>query len=152
VLAIAVIALVGFLLKPNLRTEPLSAGEAAFLNRLRLVGVLILAAGLPAAGVAFMNTTQEPAAGAIGYVVEGGGSYPITPANSKRYNVEMEKMEGKEGVIFAEFTDWFKGLWHGRKFAWTLLVLSAGGSACCFLVARVLLVYPPLQEATVRRR
>jgi len=143
-LVIAVVALASFLMKPHARFEEVPAKEAAFLRRLRLLGILILAGGLPAAALTYMRTSPGPGTGAIGYVVEGGVSYPITPETSKRYNYEMESMEGKEGVLFAESLDWFESLWHGRRLATTLAVLSLSGSAACFLLFRLLLVFHPL--------
>jgi hypothetical protein len=110
---------------------------------------VILAAGLTAAAVVFLLTKPAKDEGAIGYVVEGGTSYAVMPADSTRHEYEMESMEGKEGILFTELTDWFKSLWHGRRLAYTLAVLAVGGFLGSRLVVRLLVAYPPLPEKAV---
>jgi hypothetical protein len=133
-------------------TEEVSKKDAALQKRLRRTGIFILAAGLLAAGLVFMRTTPEDESGAVGYVVEGGSSYAVMPADSKSYNYEMERLEGKQGVVMAEFTEWFESLWHGRKLAYTLAVLSIGGFLACFLLAHLLQLYPPLPDSPADER
>jgi hypothetical protein len=58
----------------------------------------------------------------------------------------MERLEGKQGVLMAELTDWFASLWHGRNLAYTLAVLSISGFLACFLLAHLLKLYPPLPD------
>jgi hypothetical protein len=131
-------------LKPHENSQEVLLKDAALQARLRRTGFVILVAGLLAAGIVYKRTAPGKDGGAYGYVVEGGVSYAIPPANSKQYNYQMETLEGKEGILGAEIMDWFNGLWHGRKLASTLLVLSVAGSAGCFFLSHLLLVYPPL--------
>lgn len=87
-------------------------------ERHRLVAAMILAAGLAAALVIYL--TARPAA-----------TDPLgDPEDSKRYLREMEVYGGTANVLASELREWFEGLWHGERLAYTiasLAVLSAGG-------------------------
>jgi len=97
------------------------------------VGVLLV--GLAASTVVFAMASTE---GDDAYA----GVYVASVNNSKKYQLELERIGGKAAVVAAEFTDWFDGLWHGRKLAGTLAVLSVGASLLCFLAAKI----PPLDD------
>jgi hypothetical protein len=124
--------------------RPVPPTEAALHARLLRVGSVLLVAGLVAAALVYWRAKTVKDAGAIGYTVEGGNSYAVMPADSKAYNYEMERMEGKEGILYAEILDWFESLWHGRRLAGTLAVLSLGGFLGSRLLVRLLIAYPPL--------
>jgi hypothetical protein len=141
---VAVAGMIALLLKSG-GAGKLPESEVILQRRLHLTGIVLLAAGLPAAGLVYLKApASRNDGGAIGYMVDGGGSYAVKPSDSKGYNYQMEILEGKEGVMLAEDMDWFHGLWHGRRLASTLAVLSVGGSLACFLLARLLLAFPPL--------
>lgn len=100
-------------------------------TRFRIAGVLILAAGLLAAAVIDRRAASpDPSAEAI--------SQEFT----KRYEADMERMGGKSNLAAAEFREWFGSLWHGKRLARTVAVLSIGGGLACFAIAH-LLEYPP---------
>lgn len=61
--------------------------------------------------------------------------------NSRRYQLELQRIGGKAAVAAAQFDEWFDSLWHGRRLAATLAVISIAGSLVCLLAARL----PPLK-------
>ena len=50
------------------------------------------------------------------------------PLANKKYQREMRVIGGQGNVLAAEFNDWFAGLWHGRKLAGTVAVLTVGAT------------------------
>ena len=44
---------------------------------------------------------------------------------SKGYVRQLEVIGGKAAVMGSELTEWLEGLWHGRRLAATLAVLTA---------------------------
>jgi len=83
----------------------------------------------------------------LGYTVDGGGSYAVRADDSKKYERQMEQISGKSGVLAAEFMDWLGSLWHGRKLAYTLGVLSVGSSLTCLFLANFQILGPPENPA-----
>jgi len=118
--------------------QAMSPSDAVLARRLRLIGAFTLVAGVLAAVWIYARAGRDDQSAAIGYVVEGGQSYPVMPDDSKRYDYEMERIGGKGGMLAAEFAEWFASLWRGRTLASTVLCLSVAGSLACFLLARVL--------------
>lgn len=106
-------------------------------KRLYLGSALILVLGLFAAVVIYA-TTGDDSDRAVGYEVINGVAYPVAPADSKAYQRELERFGGKANVLAAEFTEWFAGLWRGRRLAWTIGILSALVSLGLYLTARAL--------------
>ena len=49
--------------------------------------------------------------------------------------LELEKMGGKSAVVAADFEEWFASIWHGRRLAYTVAVLSIAGCAGCYALA-----------------
>jgi len=87
-------------------------------RRLRFVGAVILVLGL--ASAIWIYLAAAPATGdALGY----------NPEESKQYLRTMELYGGKANVLAAELRQWFEGLWHGTRLAYTVAcatVLFAG--------------------------
>ena len=68
---------------------------------------------------------------------DASGVYVASPGNSKMLRREVQRAGGWAAVAAIEFNEWFDGLWHGRRLAGTLAVLSVGAALLCFLAARV---------------
>jgi hypothetical protein len=132
--------------QPN---QDMSEKDRFLRKRLNLIGVLILVAGFPAAALIFMLGSGD-GGGAIGYEIIDGKSYPIMPGDSERYEYELERIGGKSAVLATEFNHWFGSLWHGRKLAYTLAILSAGSSLACFFLAHRLADLPPPKSRSGR--
>ena len=95
-------------------------------TRFRLAGVSVLVAGLLVAVMIARRAADE------------GGSDADALGDSKRYDYAMERIGGKSNAVASEFREWFDSLWHGRKLARTVVVLSVGGSIGCFILAHLL--------------
>jgi hypothetical protein len=46
------------------------------------------------------------------------------PEDSKQYLRELERYGGKANVVATEITEWFNGLWHGRRLAFTVVCIT----------------------------
>ena len=103
---------------------------------MRKIAVGVLLVGLTVSAVVFATAPAD---------VEDDhlGVYVSSIHNSKRQLLELERIGGKAAVVAAEMSEWFDGLWHGRRLAGTLLVLSAAASLLCFLAAGI----APLDES-----
>ena len=73
----------------------------------------ILVLGFAAAVVIFL-TAKPPPGNPLGY----------DPMDTKRYLHDLEVYGGKANVLAAQFRDWFDSLWHGRRLAFTVAVLT----------------------------
>jgi hypothetical protein len=59
-------------------------------------------------------------------------------ASGRMYQHNLELMGGKLGVLMADVNEWFAGLWHGRRLAYTVVVLAIATAAGCFWVAHLM--------------
>jgi hypothetical protein len=98
----------------------ISKEDAALQARLRLIGKIILVAGLAGSALAFVTSAPEDAA---------------ELEESKRYLYEMEYIGGQGNLLAAEIRQWFVGLWHGRGLAHMLAFVAVAGSMSCFFLA-----------------
>ena len=111
---------------------PARTAFQAFMQRL---AVSILVVGLSASAIVLVTVPAEVEA-------DEAGVYVASPGNSRSLRREVERAGGWAAVAAIEFNEWFDGLWHGRRLAGTLAVLSVGASLLCFLTARL----PPLDD------
>jgi hypothetical protein len=102
---------------------------------MRKVAIGVLAVGLSIAAVVFVMAPPD-------VEDDDAGVYVISVSNSKKYQLDLERIGGKAAVVAAEFNEWFDSLWHGRRLAGTLAVLSVVASLLCILVAKL----PPLDD------
>jgi hypothetical protein len=85
---------------------------------LRLAAVTTAVVGF-ASAIWIYLTAAAPVGNPLGY----------EPEDSKQYLRDLERYGGKANVLATELTDWFNGLWHGRRLAFTvacITVLIAG--------------------------
>jgi hypothetical protein len=102
--------------------------------RIRVVTRAILVLGFAAAVVIYL-TAQPPPGNPLGY----------DPLDTKRYLHDLEVYGGKANVLAAEFRDWFDSLWHGRRLAITVAVLTVMAAFAFKFFATPL---PPAPNAT----
>lgn len=57
---------------------------------------------------------------------------------SKRYVSQLERIGGKQAVLFDELLTWLGSLWEGRRLAYTIATLSAAVSLCLWAFATYL--------------
>jgi hypothetical protein len=110
--------------------KPLSPYE----RTMRRIAAFVLAAGLVSAVAIFVAAPVEPS--------EEGGAYVASVDNSKKYQLELERIGGRAAVVATQFNDWFAGLWHGRSLAGTIAVLSVAVAALIRLAGKL----PPLDD------
>jgi hypothetical protein len=96
-------------------------------TRFRVAGVIILVAGLLAAVMINRRAASDD-----------GGSDADILGDSKRHDYAMERIGGKSNELASEVREWFGGLWHGKRLAHTVVVLSVTGSLGCFVLAHLL--------------
>lgn len=104
-------------------------------RRLYLAGAIMLVVGLIAAAVIYFLAANQTGADAAGYNIVGGTADPITLDESSRALQQVERLGGKPAVLALKFHRWFLSLWHGRRLACTLAVLSAAVALLCFHIA-----------------
>ena len=102
--------------------------------RVRVVTLAILVIGV-ATAVAIYLTAQPPPGNPLGY----------DPLDTKKYLYDLEVYGGKANVLAAEFREWFTGLWHGKRLAFTVAVITVI-AACAFRFFATSL--PPDPEAS----
>lgn len=98
----------------------ISKEDAALQARLRLIGKVVLVAGLVGSALAYAAATPEDEAAS---------------EESKRYLYEMEYIGGKSNLLATEIRQWFAGLWHGKGLAHMLAFVAIAGSLGCFFLA-----------------
>src|SRR5260370_42293088 len=81
--------------------------------RIRLGTRAILVIGFAAAVVIYL-TAQPPPENPLGY----------DPLDTKKYLHDLEVYGGKANVFAAELREWFDSLWHGKRLAFTVAVIS----------------------------
>ena len=103
--------------------------------RLYLIGAVILLAGLSWA-VYLYETATEDESNVVGYEIVDGHKYPIRPEDSKRYLYELQRIGGKSAVVADEINRWFESLWQGKRFGYTVALLSVGIALAFFWAAQ----------------
>ncbi|HTP65105.1 MAG TPA: hypothetical protein VMJ66_06905 [Geobacteraceae bacterium] len=87
--------------------------------RLYIIAAAILATGLLSAAVIYLRAESASDNALIDEI-----------EYSKRYQHDLELYGGKANVLATEITNWFKGLWRGKRLAYTIafitLLISCG--------------------------
>jgi hypothetical protein len=105
--------------------------------RLYLAGAVILVGGLVSAAWIYLAATNDTNKSEIvGYEFVNGQKYAIRKSDSKRYQHEMERLGGKFNVDLDEFNEWLSGLWHGKRLAYTIAILSLVAALACYWIAQ----------------
>lgn len=93
-------------------------------KHLYIASAAILVIGLALSTLVWFTAADVPPEGAA-YIVVDGAVQAIAPDESKAYVREIERLGGKQAVLFDELGRWFAGLWRGRRLAFTLAGISA---------------------------
>jgi hypothetical protein len=107
---------------------------SAIHSRVRLAGVVVLAMGWLAALFVYLTMADAPGANA-GYQLIDGHVYAIPLDSSSAELQQLERLGGQASVRTYQFDRWLASLWHGRRLAYTLAILSAGVALLCFYIA-----------------
>jgi hypothetical protein len=91
----------------------MSAGSASSLKRRRAGSLAILLVGLTASLAIFL-TAKPPASNPLGY----------EPQDSKQYLRDMEVYGGKTNLIASELREFLASLWHGKRLALTVAMIT----------------------------
>jgi hypothetical protein len=81
--------------------------------RLRLLAGAVVLVGFAIATWIYLTAAGTPE-NPLGY----------EPEDSKRYLRDMQRYGGKANLIGSELAEWFSGLWHGRRLAFTVACLT----------------------------
>jgi hypothetical protein len=114
--------------------EPQRKTHEPYERLMRKIAIAVLAIGLCAAAAILVLAPPD--------VEDQPGPYVASVDNSKRYQLELERIGGRSAVVAAQFNEWFESLWHGRRLAGTVAALSAVFSLLVFLAAKL----PPLDD------
>ena len=98
--------------------------QSLYQRRLFQWGLGILLLGWLAALILFMVNGAD-AGTASGYEIIGGQAYPIAAAQSRVDTYNLERIGGKSAVFAVQFNDWLGSLWHGRRLAYLLAIVSS---------------------------
>lgn len=101
---------------------------------LNLVSAFILLAGLCCSAWIYRTAGSVPG-GVSGYEEAGGTVYPINPEDSRKFIRAMEQYGGKSNLLAYELNAWFTGLWHGKKLACSVALISVLMSLAAFFAA-----------------
>src|SRR6266571_1928702 len=88
--------------------------------RPRVGALAILVIGF-AIAIAIYLTAQPPPGNPLGY----------EPKDTKQYLRDLELYGGKANVLATELREWFDSLWHGKRLAFTVAVITVI-AACAF--------------------
>lgn len=111
--------------------------HAAIRDRLYLIGAAILLGGLLCAARIYLAAPDDSGdSSIIGYELMNGHKYPITVADSKAYQDQMERLGGNYMVLSDDFSRWVSSLWHGQRLAYTIAFFSVLAALVCFWAAQ----------------
>jgi hypothetical protein len=110
------------------------ASDSRLPRRLRRAGAIVLGLGLGAAAVVYASAPASADGDALGYRIAGGQTF-AQEANDPREMQQLERLGGKSAVMMFQFQRWVASLWHGRRLAWTLAVISGLVALLCFHLA-----------------
>jgi hypothetical protein len=105
--------------------------------RLRLSCFIILVAGLCGAMLIYLLADDIPD-DSLGYVIVNSTVYPLSTRDSKKYRFELERIGGKQALLFDDLDRWFVELWQGRTLAKTVAWISILVSLGIYLLANSL--------------
>ena len=95
-------------------------------KHIRLIGTVILLGGLLSAVIVYFTAPSHHRAPILGVDIR-----------TNRDRLQLQRMGGSNYVLMKDFDEWFGSLWHGRRLAFTLGVLSLLGFLLCRGLARV---------------
>ena len=91
-------------------------------QRVRLAGWIVLVVGWIAAAAVYLSARTDEAGGDLGDLAR------------QREMQQLERLGGRASVQATRLDDWLSSLWHGRRLAGTLAVLSLVVAAGCLHV------------------
>ncbi|QNK68798.1 hypothetical protein [Variovorax sp. PAMC26660] len=104
-------------------------------SRLHRAGIVILIAGWVVAAFLFVLAERNEDGMAADQRVVNGQVYTVPLDASKRELQEVERMGGKATVWMVESEAWLGSLFHGKRLAYTLAVLSSVVAGACIYLA-----------------
>lgn len=110
-------------------------------QRLYLIAAAVFVAGLIACVLIVAFAPPDPD---MSYLTDGA-DMPVPKDVNRQYQFQIERISGKEGLLAAQFNDWFAGLWQGRQLGYTVLCIAAIVALVCAFFGKVL-------SARVRRK
>ena len=91
-------------------------------RRVRPAGLLVITIGWIAAAFVFVSAARDEGAAAARDLSRGEA-------------FTLERIGGKAAARTVEFDRWLASLWHGKRLAWTLALLSLAIGGTCLHIA-----------------
>jgi hypothetical protein len=101
-------------------------------NRFHCAGIAIPVTGLIVATIVYATAPASAEFDASSVQIIDGVAYPV---DSSRQMQQLERIGGKASVQVYKFQQIFESLWHGRKLAYTLIVVTALLALLCWHIA-----------------
>jgi hypothetical protein len=109
-----------------------------FAKHVRLLSALLLVIGLIGSAWIFAAPADSSGVGVTGYDLVGGQAFAVKTGDSKRDLYEIERMNGKFGLIAGQISQWWQSQWQGWHKARSIAILSVALASLGWLVAREL--------------
>lgn len=103
-------------------------------KRLYLIAFALLVVGLVACALIIHFAPPDPD---MSYLTDGA-DMPVPKDVNRQYQFQIERISGKEGLLAAQFNDWFSSLWQGRQLGYTVFCLAAFAALICAFFGKVL--------------
>jgi ABC-type dipeptide/oligopeptide/nickel transport system permease component len=105
-------------------------------RRIYLIAAAVLAAGLIACVLIIHFAPPDPD---MSYLTDGA-DLPVPKDVNRQYQFQVERIGGQEGLLAAQFNDWFTSLWQGRQLGYTVFCIAAAIALVCAFFGKVLSV------------
>lgn len=105
-------------------------------QRLYLIAAAILLLGTIAAAIIVISAPPEPD---TSYLTDGA-DFPVAKEYSRKYQYDVARIGGQSGLLAAQLSDWFDGLWQGRQLGYTIATLAACAAVGFLFFGRLLSV------------
>lgn len=105
-------------------------------QRLYLIAAALLTAGLIACALIVHFAPPDPD---MSYLTDGA-DFPVPKDVNRQYQYQIERISGQEGLLAAQFNDWFTSLWQGRQLGYTVLWIAASAALVCAFFGKMLSV------------
>ena len=88
----------------------------------------------------------------VGLAYDAKYSFVTDPIVAQQNDRRLEEIGGKSNVFAQDTKEWFVGLWHGTRLAYTMAVLTFAVAVLCFFTAYFLPDFPPFDDSPLESK